>query len=90
VDNCRSFFLVFLSIPRNPQGSMVDLKTHLRKARRARWANKTKKEKQAAASKASHAYWDALSPKQRSAEMKRRAAKRKKRASRKRGETPAK
>jgi hypothetical protein len=56
---------------------MVDLKTHLRKARRARWAKATKKEKQAAASKASRAYWDALTSKQRSAEMKRRAVIRK-------------
>ena len=61
---------------------MVSLETHLRKARRARWANKTKKEKKAAASKASRAYWDALTPKQRSAKMKRRAAKRKKLARR--------
>jgi hypothetical protein len=58
---------------------MVDLRTHLRKAARARWSKATKAEKQAAASKASRAYWDALSPEERSVEMRRRAAKRKKR-----------
>jgi hypothetical protein len=58
---------------------MVDLRTHLQKASRARWSKATKAEKQAAASKASHGYWDALSPEERSAEMKRRAAKRKRR-----------
>jgi hypothetical protein len=52
---------------------MVDLNEHLRKARLAR----TKKGKKAAASKASRAYWDSLTPKQRSAEMKRRARTRK-------------
>ena len=42
------------------------------------WVKKTKAEKQAVASNAGRAYWDALSPEERSAEMKRRAAKRKK------------
>ena len=60
---------------------MVDLRTHLRRASRARWSKATKAEKQEAASNASRAYWDALSPEERSAEMKRRAAKRKKRKS---------
>jgi hypothetical protein len=66
------------------------LKEHLRKAARKRWAKATNKEKAASASKASRAYWDALTPKQRSAEMKRRAAKRKKRASLKRGKSTKK
>ena len=42
------------------------------------WAEKTKAEKEATVSNASHAYWDKLTPEQRSAEMKRRAKKRKK------------
>ncbi len=76
--------LAWLPIMRDAYAPMVDtLKQHLRKAARARWANATKKEKAAAASKASRAYWDALTAKQRSAEMKRRAAKRKKRAAKK-------
>jgi len=58
---------------------VVDLDAHLRRARAKRWAGKTDKEKQAAASHASRAYWDSLTPEQRSAEMKRRAAKRNKR-----------
>jgi hypothetical protein len=74
-----------LLIPRNPSCSMVDLKTHLRKARRARWAKATKKEKQAAASKASRAYWDSKTPKQRSAQMKKRAKVRAKNRTAKRG-----
>jgi hypothetical protein len=60
---------------------MVDLRTHLRRAVRKRWANATEADKKKAAAHASHAYWDALAPAQRSAEMKRRAkvrAKRKK------------
>jgi hypothetical protein len=52
---------------------MFDLKTHLRKAAKARWAKATKAEKQASAAHASHGYWDKLSPEQRSAETKRRA-----------------
>ncbi len=50
-----------------------DLNTHLRKARRARWADASDEEKKQAASTASRAYWGALTPAQRSAEMKRRA-----------------
>jgi hypothetical protein len=57
---------------------MVDLRTHLRKASRARWSKASEQEKKESASHASRAYWDALSPEERSAEMKRRAAKRKK------------
>lgn len=56
---------------------MVDLRTHLRKAARKRWANASEKEKKDTASHASRAYWDSMTPEQRSAEMKRRAAKRK-------------
>ena len=52
--------------------AMVDLKTHLRKAREKRWMGKSQAEKKAAASHASRAYWDALTPAERSAEMKRR------------------
>ncbi len=59
------------------QPVMVDLETHLRRARLERWAGKTQAEKQATASHASRAYWDSLTPEQRSAEMKRRAKKRK-------------
>lgn len=56
---------------------MVDLTTHLKKARAARWRGKSKEEKKAAASAASRAFWAKLSPEERSAEMKRRAKKRK-------------
>jgi hypothetical protein len=42
-------------------------------------AKKSPAQKQATASKGGRAYWDALSPEERSAEMKRRAKKRKKR-----------
>jgi len=56
---------------------MVDLRTHLRRALKKRWAKATKAEKQAAVSHASRAYWDKLTPEERSAEMKRRAKKRK-------------
>jgi len=59
---------------------MIDLKTHLKGARRARWANASDEGKRAFASKGGHAYWDSMTPKQRSAEMKRRAAERKKNA----------
>jgi len=59
---------------------MVDLRAHLRRAVRARWAKSTAEERKEAASKASRAYWDKLSPEERSAEMKRRAKKRKKNA----------
>lgn len=52
----------------------LSLREHLRRARERRWKGKTKKDKQAAASLMSRAYWDSLSPAQRSAEMKRRAA----------------
>jgi hypothetical protein len=47
-------------------------------AARKGWAQKTQAEKKARVSNASRAYWDKLSPEERSAEMKRRAAKRKK------------
>jgi hypothetical protein len=49
------------------------------KGAKKRWKSKTAEEKSAIASNASHAYWDSMSPEERSAEMKRRAAKRKKR-----------
>lgn len=42
-----------------------------------RWAGKTAEDKSATAQHASRAYWDSLSPEERSAEMKKRAAKRK-------------
>ena len=47
-------------------------------AARKGWAKKTVAEKKAVTSHASRAYWDKLSPEERSAEMKRRAKKRKK------------
>jgi len=56
---------------------MVDLKTHLKRAIKKRWANASEEQKKSAASYASRAYWDSMSPEQRSAEMKRRAKKRK-------------
>lgn len=59
------------------QAAMVDLETHLCRARLKRWAGKSDEEKKATASHASRAYWDAMSPEQRSAEMKKRAKKRK-------------
>jgi hypothetical protein len=62
---------------------MVDLNTHLRRARTKRWKGKTDAEKKATAAHASRAYWDSMTKEQRSAEMKRRARKRKKSASRK-------
>jgi len=58
---------------------VVSLKEHLKRARAARWKGKTKAEKSASAKSAASAYWERLSPEERSAEMKRRAAKRKKR-----------
>ena len=57
---------------------MVDLNEHLDRARKKRWERATAAQKQAAASHASRAYWDSLTPEERSAEMKRRAEKRKK------------
>jgi hypothetical protein len=62
--------------------AMVSLREHQRKAARARWAKVTAKQRAEAAAHASRAYWDAMSPEQRSAEMKRRAKKRKKRTPR--------
>ena len=59
---------------------VVDLRTHLKRALRKRWANATQEEKKQAASHAVRAYWDRLTPAERSAEMKRRAKKRKKKA----------
>jgi hypothetical protein len=56
---------------------VVDLRTHLRRAARKRWAKASDEQKKAAVAHASHAYWDKLTPEERSAEMKRRAAKRK-------------
>jgi hypothetical protein len=65
------------------QPIMVDLKIHLQRARKKRWATKTKAEKQATASHAGRAYWANLSAEERSAEMKRRAVVRAKNAKRK-------
>jgi hypothetical protein len=56
--------------------AVVDLRTHLKKALRKRWANASDEEKKQAASHAVQAYWAKLTPEERSAEMKRRAAKR--------------
>jgi hypothetical protein len=51
----------------------MDLRTHLRRAVRKRWAKATKEERKEATSKAGRAAWAELTPEQRSAEMKRRA-----------------
>ena len=56
---------------------MVDLRTHLRRAARKRWAEATTEEKHATAAHAATAYWAGMTAEERSAEMKRRAAKRK-------------
>ncbi|MGC2493273.1 hypothetical protein [Candidatus Binatus sp.] len=67
---------------------MVDLNTHLKKARRAAraaWAKKTEEEKNQAVSKASHAFWDSKTAQQRSNIMKKRARTRKKNRTAKRG-----
>jgi len=61
----------------------MDLRTHLRRAVRKRWANATEEEKKEATSKAGRASWAKLTPEQRSAEMKRRAAVRAKNRARK-------
>jgi hypothetical protein len=52
---------------------VVDLRTHLRRAARKRWANATDEEKKAAGAKAGAAYWSKLTPEQRSEENRRRA-----------------
>lgn len=70
--------LVLMPITRDSQCSMVNLNTHLRKAREARWANATEKQKHDFASAGGHAYWDSMTKAERSAEMKRRAEVRKK------------
>jgi hypothetical protein len=54
-------------------GAVVDLRTHLRRAARARWAKATDAEKKAPESHAAKSYWARLTPEERSAEMKRRA-----------------
>jgi hypothetical protein len=53
--------------------------TTTKQAGRKRWRNVSVEERKELMSEASRAFWDALSPEQRSAEMKRRAKKRKKR-----------
>lgn len=52
------------------------LREHQRKAAQARWAKVTPQQRAKAAAHMSRAYWDAMSPEERSAEMKRRAKKR--------------
>jgi hypothetical protein len=52
------------------------LSEHQRQAARKRWAKTSKKDRAKTAKRASRAYWDAMTPEERSAEMKRRAAKR--------------
>jgi hypothetical protein len=59
----------------------VSLREHLKKASQARWARLNAEQRSEATAKAVEAakgYWDAMTPEQRSEEMKRRAAKRKK------------
>jgi hypothetical protein len=63
---------------------MVDLRTHLRKASRARWSKASEQQKKESAANASRSYWDSLSSEERSAEMKRRAVVRAKNAEMKR------
>lgn len=61
-------------------GNEMDMvRKFLSDARRKAWAKVKKADRQKAAAHASRAYWDSLSPEERSAEMRRRAAKRKKR-----------
>jgi len=56
---------------------MTSLEKHLKAAREKRWANATDEQKQETARVASRAYWDSMTPEQRSAEVKRRWEKRK-------------
>ncbi len=62
--------------PEMPQ----ELKDYLSDARRRAWKRVPKEKRKSVASNAARSYWGAMTPEQRSAEMKRRAAKRKKRA----------
>jgi len=62
----------------NIDAAMVDLSEHLKRARAARWAKATKKEKQEAASNASRAFWDTIPFEERRRIMIERAKKRKK------------
>jgi hypothetical protein len=57
----------------------ITLDEHLRRMRRKRWQGKSKADKSATAQHASRAFWDALTPEQRSQINKARAAKRKRR-----------
>jgi hypothetical protein len=59
---------------------MVSLDKHLKGARAKRWEGKTEEEKKQTASNASRAYWDKMTPEERSAEIKRRWAKRRKKS----------
>jgi hypothetical protein len=52
---------------------VVDLRTHLKRASRARWGKASAAEKKEAATHAVKAYWASMSKEERSAEMKRRA-----------------
>lgn len=56
---------------------VVDLKTHLRRARKKRWEGKSTEEKVATTSHAGKAAWAGMTPEERSEEMKRRAEVRK-------------
>lgn len=53
-----------------------ELRDYFAEARRKAWKGVPKKQRKAQASKAARSYWDAMSPEEKSAEMKRRAAKR--------------
>lgn len=58
----------------------MDLEEHLKRIREKRWQNASPEEKFAVGQRMSRAYWDSLSPEQRSQINKARAAKRKRRA----------
>jgi hypothetical protein len=65
--------LASVSISQLQSVEMVDLRTHLKRAAKTRWAKATQEEKSATMQHASSAYWASMTPQQRSAEMKRRA-----------------
>ena len=58
--------------PRKPSSKELNREFFAEAARKG-WAKRSEGEKKAVVSKASLAYWDRLSPEERSAEMKRRA-----------------
>lgn len=79
---CQQTYL-YVSGSRVKIDGVVDLRTHLKKALRKRWAEASDDQKKEAASHAVQAYWAQLTPEERSTEMKRRAAVRAKNRARK-------